>query len=459
MRVKYGPIFTLKMGARTMVIISSSDLIHEALIKRGPAFANRPPDSPTRLLFSCGKCTVNSAHYGPVWRTLRRNFVGELVTPTRVKQFSWIRDWAMSNHFERLRAEFRKTGSIQILANCRLTICSILCCICFGMKVPESHIKEVEQVLKEVMLISTLKLPDFLPSLGFLFRKEFTEAKKLRKRQMDCLLPLVQARRAFVRNGGKVDTTSGDASEFEMVSGLGEAYLDSLLDMEVEGKEGGLGEDELVTLCSEVMSAGTDTSATALEWVMLHLVLDPTVQDRLYKEIVATVGMDKSRKITETDIESMTYLQAVVKETLRRHPPSHFVLSHAATHDTELAGYRIPANANVEFYSAWVTQDPSIWTDPDKWQPERFLEGGEGYDTDVTGTRGVRMMPFGVGRRICPAATLGMLHVHLMVARMVREFKWIVVPGEQPPDQTETFAFTVVLKEPLRAAIVERDAE
>jgi cytochrome P450 family 77 subfamily A len=207
LRKKYGPIFTLKMGARTMVIISSSDLIHEALIKRGPSFANRPPDSPTRLLFSCGKCTVNSAHYGPIWRTLRRNFVGELVTPTRIKQFSWIRGWAMSNHFERLRAEYHKTGCVQILANCRLTVCSILCCICFGMKVPESHVKEIEQVLKEVMLISTLKLPDFLPGLGFLFRKEFSEAKKLRKRQMDCLLPLVQARRAFVRNGGKVDNT------------------------------------------------------------------------------------------------------------------------------------------------------------------------------------------------------------------------------------------------------------
>lgn len=101
---------------------------------------------------------------------------------------------------------------------------------------------------------------------------------------------------------------SENACKFEMVSGVGEAYLDSLIGMEVEGKKGELGEEELVTLCSEVMSAGTDTSATALEWVMLH-VLDPTVQDRLYKEIVGQVGMDKNRKITEADVESMTYLQ------------------------------------------------------------------------------------------------------------------------------------------------------
>lgn len=54
----------------------------------------------------------------------------------------------------------------------------------------------------------------------------------------------------------------------------------------------------------------------------------------------------------------MPFLGAVVKETFRRHPPSHFVLSHAATKETELGGYTIPADVNVEFYTAWVTEDP-----------------------------------------------------------------------------------------------------
>jgi len=66
------------------------------------------------------------------------------------------------------------------------------------------------------------------------------------------------------------------------------------------------------------------------------------------------------------------------------------------------------------------------------------------------------MMPFGAGRRICPAATLGVLHIQLMLANMVREFRWVPPAGEGPPDPTETFAFTVVMKNPLRAALVER---
>ncbi|XP_025812250.1 cytochrome P450 77A3 [Panicum hallii] len=450
LREKYGPIFTMRMGQRTLIVVTSADLIHEALVKQGPMFASRPEDSPTRLLFSVGKCTVNSAPYGPLWRALRRNFVAEIVSPHRVKAFSWIREWAVNAHLRRLRAEFAATGAVRMMANCRLTICSILICICFGAKIPDDLIREIEEVLKDVMMMTMPKLPDFLPLLTPLFRKQLTEARHLRRRQLDCLVPLVRARREFLRDGAKKAAAAG----VEMMSGPGEAYVDSLFDLEPPGRGKRLGEEELVTLCSEVMSAGTDTSATALEWAMMHLVLDPAAQERLYDEVVGKVG--KTARITEADVEAMPYLQAVVKETFRRHPPSHFVLSHAATRDTELGGYRVPADASVEFYTAWVTENPATWPDPGAWRPERFLEGGEGFDTDITGTRALRMMPFGAGRRICPAATLGVLHIQLMLANMVREFRWVPPAGEGPPDPTETFAFTVVMKNSLRAAIVER---
>lgn len=80
LRAKFGPIFTLQMGQRKLIIVTSSELIHEALVRRGPLFATRPPDSPVRLVFSMGKRAINSAVYGPLWRTLRRNFVAEVVS-------------------------------------------------------------------------------------------------------------------------------------------------------------------------------------------------------------------------------------------------------------------------------------------------------------------------------------------------------------------------------------------
>ncbi|KAF2611338.1 hypothetical protein F2Q70_00013873 [Brassica cretica] len=152
----------------------------------------------------------------------------------------------------------------------------------------------------------------------------------------------------------------------------------------------------------------------------------------------------------------MPYLEAIVKETLRRHPPGHFLLSHAAVKDTELGGYDIPSGAYVEFYTAWVTENPEIWSDPSEFLPERFLPGGDGVNADWTGTRGVTMLPFGAGRRICPAWSLGILHINLMLARMIHSFKWISAP-DSPPDPTETYAFTVVMKNSLKAQIISRD--
>lgn len=350
----------------------------------------------------------------------------------------------------RLRAEFAEHGAVEVMANCRLTICSILACICFGARVAEAEVRGIEAVLKDVMMMTTPKLPDFLPVLTPLFRGQLRAARQLRKRQMDCLLPLVRARRRFVESGGKADA---GCCPYEMLSPVGSAYVDSLFTFEPAGR-GLLGEQEIVTLCSEVMSAGTDTSATALEWALLHLVLDPTAQERLHEEIIGKAGAERE-KLTEADVEKMEYLTAVIKETLRRHPPSHFVLSHAAIKETELGGCRVPLGANVEIYTAWLAEDPDAWEEPKEWRPERFLKGGEGWEVDVTGAKGVKMVPFGAGRRICPAASLGILHIQLMVANMVREFRWLPVNGK-PPSTEEKFAFTVVMKEPLRAAIEER---
>ncbi|KAF2304646.1 hypothetical protein GH714_037257 [Hevea brasiliensis] len=224
-----------------------------------------------------------------------------------------------------------------------------------------------------------------------------------------------------------------------MVSPVGAAYVDSLFELKAPGR-GLLGEEELVTLCSEVFVAGIDTSTSVLQWAFLELVLNQEIQEQLYREIVSTVG--KNGLITEDHVEKMPYLNAVVKETLRIHSPAHFTLSHAATEETKLGGYEIPTNANVEFYIEWMTEDPNLWKDPGVFRPERFLEG-DGVGVDLTGTKGtVKMLPFGAGRRTCPGLTLGMLHVNLMLARMVQAFKWLPNPNGLP-DPTETFAFTV----------------
>ncbi|XP_019087594.1 PREDICTED: condensin-2 complex subunit G2-like [Camelina sativa] len=99
-------------------------------------------------------------------------------------------------------------------------------------------------------------------------------------------------------------------------------------------------------------------------------------------------------------------------------------------------------------------QDPKVWEEPMAFNPERFI-GAQEESVDITGSRGIKMMPFGAGRRICPGIGLAMLHLEYYVANMVREFEWKEVQGHEV-DLTEKLEFTVVMKHPLKALAVPR---
>lgn len=199
------------------------------------------------------------------------------------------------------------------------------------------------------------------------------------------------------------------------------------------------------------MNGGTDTTATALEWAIGRLIENPSIQKKMYEEIKIVVG---DKKVDENDMQKMPYLNAVVKELLRKHPPTYFTLTHTVTEPVKLGGYDIPMDANVEFFVHGISHDPNIWSDPEKFDPDRFLSGRE--DADITGVKGVKMMPFGVGRRICPGLGMATVHVNLMLARMVQEFEWFAYPGNSKVDFSEKLEFTVVMKNPLRAKVKPR---
>ncbi|KAL6130270.1 hypothetical protein ACLB2K_068651 [Fragaria x ananassa] len=440
LRHKYGPIFTLKMGTRTMIILSDAKLVHEALIEKGAVYATRPRENPTRTIFSCNKFTVNASIYGSVWRSLRRNMVQNMLSSTRLKEFRSVRDHAMDKLVERINMEAKANDCVvSVLKNSRFAVFCILLAMCFGIEMDEETVEKMDQVMKSVLIVLDPRIDDYLPVLSPFFSKQRKRALEVRKEQVDYIVPFIERRRRAIQNPG----SDREATSF--------SYLDTLFDLKVEGRKSSPSNEELVTLCSEFINGGTDTTATALEWGIAQLIVNPQIQEKLYAEVKATVG---DRKVDEKDVEKMPYLQAVVKELLRKHPPTYFSLTHAVTEPTTLAGYDIPTNANVEIYLPGISEDHRLWSDPEKFDPDRFISGRE--DADITGVTGVRMMPFGVGRRICPGLAMATVHVHLMLARMVQEFEWSAYPDGRKLDFTGKLEFTVVMKNTLRAKIKAR---
>ncbi|XP_054791401.1 cytochrome P450 77A3-like [Prosopis cineraria] len=440
LRPKYGPIFTLKMGTRTMIILTDAKLAHQALIEKGQVYATRPPENPTRNIFSANKFTVNAAVYGPVWRSLRKNMVQNMLSSSRIREFRGVRDNAMDRLINRLKAEAEANdGVVWVLKNARFAVFCILVAMCFGLEMDEETIEKIDQVMKSVLITLDPRIDDFLPILSPFFSKQRKKALSVRKEQIEFLVPIIEQRRRAIQNPGSDHT----ATSF--------SYLDTLFDLKVEGRKSGPNNAELVSLCSEFLNGGTDTTATAVEWGIARLIANPQIQQKLFDEITHTVG---SKKVDEKDVEKMPYLQAVVKEILRKHPPTFFTLTHAVTEPTTLAGYDIPTDANIEIFTPAIGEDPKLWSNPEKFDPDRFITGGE--DADITGVTGVKMMPFGVGRRICPGLGMGTVHIHLMMARMVQEFEWEAYPPEKMVDFTGKLEFTVVMKESLRAKIKPR---
>ncbi|XP_010552931.1 PREDICTED: cytochrome P450 77A4 [Tarenaya hassleriana] len=440
LRKVYGPIFTLRMGIRTMIIVSDANLAHEALIQRGALFATRPAENPTRSIFSCNKFTVNAAMYGPVWRSLRRNMVQNMLSSTRLKEFESVRSSAMDTLIDRIKSEARDNGGpVWVLKNARFAAFSILLAMCFGIEMDEESIEKMDQMMKTVLITVDPRIDDYLPILAPFFSKERRKALQVRQEQVDFVVGFIERRRRAIENPGS-DKTAASFS-----------YLDTLFDLKIDGRKTTPSNAELVTLLSEFLNGGTDTTGTAIEWGIAQLISNPQIQSRLYDEIKSTVG---DRPVEERDVEKMVFLQAVVKELLRKHPPTYFSLTHAATEPTKLAGYDIPTGVNVEFYLPGISEDPKLWSDPKKFDPDRFLSGRE--DADMTGVTGVRMMPFGLGRRICPGLAMATVHVYLMLARMVQEFEWSAYPPGSELDYAGKLEFTVVMKNPLRAMVKHR---
>ncbi|XP_076891010.1 cytochrome P450 77A2-like [Bidens hawaiensis] len=436
----YGPIFTLRMGARTMIILSSADLVHEALIEKGTVFATRPAENPTRTIFSCNKFTVNAAMYGPVWRSLRRNMVQNGLSAGKLRTFKRVRVMAMDKFVERLKAEAAANGgAVWVLKNARFAVFCILLSMCFGVEMDEKTIEVMDEMMKTVLITLDPRIDDYLPLLRPFFSKQRKRALEVRKRQIATLVPFIEKRRAAVKNPGSDPT----AAEF--------SYLDTLFDLTVEGRKHPPTNPEIVTLCSEFLNGGTDTTGTAIEWAVARFIENPSIQLKLFDEIKVTVG---ENKVGEKDLENMPYLNAVVKELLRKHPPTYFSLTHSVTEPVKLGGYDIPMGTNVEIFLPAIAEDPKLWSNPTKFDPDRFLSGGE--DADITGVTGIKMMPFGVGRRICPGLGMATVHVNLMIARMVQEFEWSAYPKDTKVDFSEKLEFTVVMKNSLRAMIKPR---
>ncbi|GLJ48323.1 hypothetical protein SUGI_1020120 [Cryptomeria japonica] len=195
---------------------------------------------------------------------------------------------------------------------------------------------------------------------------------------------------------------------------------------------------------------GTKTVALVTEWTMAELVLNEEIQLTAQAELEAVLGRERS--VRDEDIGSLLYLQAVVKESLRIHPPGPLLSwARLCTGEVDIAdGMHVPAGTTAMFNMWSITHDPRIWESPHEFRPERSLE----EIVDVRGNE-LRLAPFGAGRRVCPGKALGLATVHLWVAKLLHHYKWVLSP-EYPIDLTEILKLSSQMCTPVIAVPTTR---
>ncbi|KAG5600528.1 hypothetical protein H5410_031898 [Solanum commersonii] len=169
---------------------------------------------------------------------------------------------------------------------------------------------------------------------------------------------------------------------------------------------------QIVTVrTKELFGAGTETTTVTSEWMLVELLKNHQCLTKLRDEIANIVG-DKDVRIRESDLTSMPYLDACLKETLRLHPPGPLLLPHRAVETCEVMGYRILKDTQVMVNMWAIASDPKVWDDPSSFKPERFMNSKMDYKG-----RDFEYIPF-------------------VVASLIHKFDWFL-PNDMNPDQID----------------------
>ncbi|MFI1202959.1 cytochrome P450 [Streptomyces sp. NPDC020883] len=168
--------------------------------------------------------------------------------------------------------------------------------------------------------------------------------------------------------------------------------------------------------------AGHETTATSMAFTLHLLARHPDEQSRIRAELARVLG---DRTPTAADLDRLPLLGRALKESMRLYPAAP-VVSRRAVEATEVAGFPLPAGADV-VVSPWVThRHPDLWEDPERFDPERFTPEREAERHRYA------WFPFGGGPRACIGQHFSMLESVLALATLLRSHELTALDREVP---------------------------
>lgn len=186
-----------------------------------------------------------------------------------------------------------------------------------------------------------------------------------------------------------------------------------------------LTDDEIVAQCVIFLLAGFETSSNTLGLTLYYLAVNPDVQDKLRLEIKDAIECNVKKPLYEV-AQHIEYLDCVVKES-QRLCPTLAQVNRECSDDYDLNGVHIPAGTEILIPIYFLHHDPDAWTDPEKFDPERFRSPSK------DGRHALQFLPLGAGPRNCIGMRFALMEVKIALVKILTKFRFEKSPETQIP--------------------------
>ncbi|KAK4753516.1 hypothetical protein SAY87_001620 [Trapa incisa] len=420
---KYGPLIYLKLGSLPCVLASTPELAREFLKVNEHKFTSRKHSAAIDYL-TYNTSSFAFAPYDAYWKFIKRVIQTELIGPRTLGQFLPVRTKELCYFLGTIHdmcqsgnSKINLTEELLKLTNNTISQ-MILSMRCSGTNSEADNvgsvIREVSEIFGEFNLSDFVWLCKHVDFQGF--RKRFKDLQRRYDSILENIIETREGSRKAKRKELGPAAVSGPVDNQEIKD-----FLDMMLDIyEDPNSDMKVTRNNVKALILDLFTAATDTSATSLEWSLAELINNPRVLEKARQEIESVVGT--TRLIQESDIPSLPYINAIIKETFRLHPPIP-IIPRKSTEEAIINGNRIPAGSLL-FVNMWaIARDPKVWDRPMEYEPERFLGKSEKESIEIKG-HNYELLPFGTGRRGCPGISLAMLQVPVALSTIIQCFDW-----------------------------------
>ncbi|XP_061341094.1 cytochrome P450 CYP82J17-like [Gastrolobium bilobum] len=442
---KYGPIFQIRVGAYPALVVCNQEAIKECFTTNDKVLASRPKSS-HGVHLGYNYAGFGFAPYGTYWTKLRKLTMLELLSARRLESLRHVYESEIDTLINDLSLYVEGNTSVVISEWLERFTFNLITKMIAGKRY-FSYLQDVDDVeahgivklIKEFMHISGEFVPsDLIPVLGW-FGMHGQVLKSMKRIAKD-LDTLVGSWVEEHKEKGDIVNNSSEKHDF----------IDVMLSVIEDDPASGHTRDAIIKAnIMNLMLAGSDTTSTTMTWILAILLNNTHALERAQKEIDHHVGRD--RRVEASDIKNLVYLQAIVKETLRLYPPGPLLVPHEAREDCYIQGYYTPKGTRV-FANVWkLHRDPSIWSEAEKFLPERFINRNGELDE----SHNFEYLPFGSGRRACPGSTFATQVSLMTLARLLQGFD-LHTPMDEPVDMREGLGITLPKLTPLQVHLTPR---